>query len=251
MRLNKFLASQSQLSRRNVDNAISEGLISVNNETATLGQQLLNGDVVEFDNELFVYSEDTMTTKLLIALNKPQGVISTCDLDEPNNIISFIKENCKNPLLAQKISETRLFPIGRLDKDSRGLILLTNDGQLTYELTHPKFAHQKEYIVNTTSNIDSSFINKLRSGISFQSETGLVTSKPCFAEQVDDKVFRITLEQGYKRQIRLMTEALGNRVSDLFRIRIADIALKTQYTESTNIRLLLDLEEAEFIEIKY
>jgi 23S rRNA pseudouridine2604 synthase len=249
MRLNKFLASQTKLSRRAIDKAIIEKQIKINGEIATLGQQLKLGDLLEFENKILLYTDKPTNQRLLIAFNKAPGLVCTCDRDEPNNIIDFVENNCKDPKLKNKIKSTRIFPIGRLDKSSRGLLLLTNDGDLTYRFTHPKFAHQKEYLVDLKNNLTDSFLNDFRAGVQIDAAT---ITKPCFAEQIDKKKFRVILEQGYKRQIRLMTEKLGNKVRDLLRIRIADIGLANQYTiTNQKIRFLLDLKENEFIEIKY
>lgn len=264
MRINKFLAQKNCGSRREIDQIIESGLVHINGIKAYLGQKLEINDLVQFkDIELkFSPEELKIEPKLIIALNKPIGIVCTCDHQEPANIIDYLKEHTQYSLsqgLVEKIHQIKIYPIGRLDKNSRGLILLTNDGALTHTLTHPKFQNEKEYLVTCKNPIDQIFLDKFTSGVKISKEDindkQKVITAPCKAEIISKNQFTATLHQGYKRQIRKMTEALGNEVIDLFRIRISNLAVpdytKIHKTYKENIRILDKLNEAYFLEIEY
>lgn len=264
MRINKFLAQKNCGSRREIDQNIDSGLVSINGIKAYLGQKLDPGDKVKFkDLDLEFNPEELETqTKLIIAFNKPIGIVCTCDPTEEANIIDFLKKHPQyslSPGLIEKIQETKIYPIGRLDKNSRGLILLTNDGALTHELTHPKFEHEKEYLVTCKDPIDENFLDKFSSGVKIPKDDShdkqKVITAECQAKAISKNQFTTILHQGYKRQIRKMVEALGNEVRDLLRIRIANIAIRDYIdlhpTYKENIRILDKLNEARYLEIEY
>lgn len=244
MRLNKFLSSKGIAARRKIDEMIEAGSILVNGQKAELGQALNEGDLIEinpdpspenssieiFEKITLIFSENNNLEKIYLALNKPKGVISSCS--EKNNIIDFLAEEAVENLTREeknitkdtaKLKDLRLFPVGRLDKDSGGLILLTNDGKFANQMTHPSFEHEKEYLIKTQSPINDEFIAKIQDGIYFSKEDK--TSSPCKAWKTEDKEFHIILKEGFKRQIRRMTETLGNEVKELIRIRIVNLEL--------------------------
>ncbi len=232
MRINKYLASIGIASRREVDRLIDKQEIFINKEIAKLGQELEPGDIIEvFDNEIsFCLSEQI--EKFYLAYNKPVGIISSCS-NEPNNIIDAIN------------FEHRVFPIGRLDKESRGLILLSNDGALCHKLTHPSFAHEKEYEVECQNDLSPEDLAKLGAGLEIEIENSRkliekVITQKAQIERINPKKFRIILKQGYKRQIRLMVKSLANRVIDLYRVRIDNVNLSR-----------LNLPEGEYKRLKY
>lgn len=215
MRVNKYLASIGIASRREIDRLVTEKEIFINGKLAELGQNLIEGDLIEIFNSEIVFSNEENTEKIYIAYNKPKGIICTCSKVE-NNIIDAIG-----------IKE-RIVPVGRLDKESRGLILLTNDGELCHKLTHPSYEHEKEYEVECRDEIEN--LEKLAQGIEIEIENSKkqkekVFTQKAFVKRLNAKKFRIVLKQGYKRQIRLMVEAIANKVVDLKRIRIDQLGL--------------------------
>lgn len=221
MRINKFLAQQGIGSRRKVDELINAGAILINGKKAILGQELELGDLILYKDQKFEFQNQELE-KLYYAFNKPIGLICTCAENETNNIIEYLNKH--HPELAK----TRLFPVGRLDKNSRGLLLLTNDGNLSQELTHPKYEHEKEYEVTCKNPLASDFIEKFKSGIEiFKEDEGeKVITKPCKATQIAANKFSCILKQGYKRQIRKMVQALNNEVVDLYRLRIGQLRIE-------------------------
>jgi 23S rRNA pseudouridine2604 synthase len=231
VRINKYLALQGIASRRKIDTLIKEGLVLINGQKAELGSIVHSGDRIECKNKTYIYEGDTQE-KFLIAFNKPPGLVCTNDKKEKNNIYDYIKSHPEKFLGAQEryvlISQARLFSIGRLDKDSRGLILLTNDGELSQKLSHPKFEKEKEYIVTCMNKIDKDFIKKFQTGVEIflEDEEKTITTKKAKAKQINEFQFSCILEQGYKRQIRLMVKALKNKVTDLERIRISSYRLE-------------------------
>ena len=267
MRINKFLANKGLGSRREIDGHIVEARVLINGVVAKLGQLLVDGDQVQYFKQEFSYKEPSAKDdakregNIYIAFNKPAGVVCTCAEDEPDNIIDYLQKNpehCLTKGLMEKINANKIYPIGRLDKDSRGLILLTNDGDLTQKLTHPKYEHEKEYLVTCENNLDNIFLDKFSKGveISLNDEgTEIVETLPCSIRQTQANQFVTVLKQGYKRQIREMVKALNNRVTDIFRIRISNLALREYLTvnnKSThNIIILDNLTEGCFIELKY
>ncbi len=203
--LNKYISSSGICSRREAEKFISEGRVTINGKPTQLGNRVAKRDVVKLDGRLVVPQNVT----LYIALNKPVGIVSTTDEREPNNIIQHINY------------PDRLFPIGRLDKPSEGLIFLTNDGDIVNKILRAGNNHEKEYYVSVNKSITDDFVEKMGNGIPI---LGAVTKK-CFVEKVSDKVFKIVLTQGLNRQIRRMCEYLGYEVTKLKRTRIMNVAL--------------------------
>ncbi|WEA39270.1 23S rRNA pseudouridine(2604) synthase RluF [Lysinibacillus fusiformis] len=205
MRINKYLSETGIISRRGADKWIAEGKVTINGEPATVGSQVENGDIVCVDGK-----EVKKEQKLVyIALNKPVGITSTTERHIKGNVVDFVN----HPL--------RIFHIGRLDKESEGLLLLTNDGDIVNKILRAENHHEKEYIVQVDKPITEQFINKMGAGVDILDTTTL----PCYVEKISDKVFKIILEQGLNRQIRRMCSALGYSVKRLQRIRIMNIKL--------------------------
>lgn len=187
-------------------------------------------------------------------------MISTCDDSVSNNIISFIEQKAResDSAILDEILSTRIYPIGRLDKNSEGLMILTNDGKLTNLLTHPKYQHEKEYIVRCQKPISKNFINKFSSGVEIEINDNdqnfkIARTKPCKTVQLSDHEFQTILQQGYNRQIRKMVEKLGNKVTKLKRIRIAGLSMQDNLINPypANIITVLRLKEGAFKKLKY
>ncbi len=206
--LNKYVSDSGFCSRREADKLIEQGRVSINNQTADKGNRVKPGDTVEVDGER-IKSKARIQT-VYIAFNKPKGITATTDTKDKNNIIDFIR------------FPGRIFPIGRLDKLSDGLIFLTNDGDIVNKILRAGNNHEKEYLVTLDKDITDVFIQKMKNGVRI---LDTVTQK-CFVEQVGKNAFKIVLKQGLNRQIRRMCEALGFRVKTLTRIRIMNISLK-------------------------
>ncbi len=208
MRLNKFLSESGACSRREADTLISEGRVTINGVPATLGIQVGDGDEVKLDGD--VVGEARKKTKpVYIALNKPVGITCTTERHVAGNIVDFVNHT------------ERVFPIGRLDKDSEGLILLTNDGDIVNEVLRAEHNHEKDYVVGVDRPITPEFLDGMANGVRLFD----ATTKKCKVEKLGAKVFKITLTQGLNRQIRRMTEAFGFTVESLQRIRIMHIKL--------------------------
>jgi len=205
MRINKYLSETGIVSRRGADKWIEEGKVTINGELATVGSQVENGDIVCVDGKEVKREQQLV----YIALNKPVGITSTTERHIKGNVVDFVN----HPL--------RIFHIGRLDKDSEGLLLLTNDGDIVNEILRAENHHEKEYIVQVDHSITDEFIRKMGAGVNILDTTTL----PCHVEKISDKVFKIILEQGLNRQIRRMCSALGYSVKRLQRIRIMNIKL--------------------------
>jgi 23S rRNA pseudouridine2604 synthase len=203
--LNKYISESGFCSRREADRYIEECRVTINNIDAQKGNRVKAGDVVKIDGEPIKKKK----TAVYLMLNKPKGVTCTTDLKDKTNIIDFINY------------KTRIFPIGRLDKLSEGLIFLTNDGDIVNKILRAGNGHEKEYTVSVDKPVNNDFISKMRSGVKIQ---GVVTNN-CFVKQEGDNRFRIILTQGLNRQIRRMCEALGYRVTSLKRTRIMNITL--------------------------
>ncbi|MFK8059076.1 MAG: 23S rRNA pseudouridine(2604) synthase RluF [Polaribacter sp.] len=203
--LNKYISSSGICSRREAEKFIKEGRVSINGKPTQLGNRVAKNDVVKLDGRLV----RPINTTLYIALNKPVGIVSTTDDREPNNIIKHINY------------PERLFPIGRLDKPSEGLIFLTNDGDIVNKILRAGNNHEKEYFVSVNNSITDDFIEKMGNGIPI---LGTVTKK-CLVEKVSDKIFKIILTQGLNRQIRRMCEYLDYEVTKLKRTRIMNVDL--------------------------
>lgn len=205
MRINKYLSETGIVSRRGADKWIAEGKVTINGELATVGSQVEHGDVVCVEGKEVKREQQLV----YIALNKPVGITSTTERHIKGNVVDFVN----HPL--------RIFHIGRLDKDSEGLLLLTNDGDIVNEILRAENHHEKEYIVQVDHSITDEFIRKMSTGVNILDTTTL----PCHVEKISDKVFKIILEQGLNRQIRRMCSALGYSVKRLQRIRIMNIKL--------------------------
>ena len=221
--LNKYISSSGICSRREAEKFIKEGRVTINGKPTQLGNRVAKKDVVKLDGRLVV----PKNTTLYIALNKPIGIVSTTDEREPDNIIQHINY------------PERLFPIGRLDKPSEGLIFLTNDGDIVNKILRAGNQHEKEYFVSVNKSISEDFIQKMGSGIPI---LGAVTQK-CFVEKISDKIFKIILTQGLNRQIRRMCEYLDYEVTKLKRTRIMNVELG--YLQTGDWRELTEEEMTE------
>lgn len=205
MRLNKYLSETGACSRREADEWIAAGRVSINGTTAVLGTQVRPGDEVRVD-DLPVAAKPN---RVYLALNKPQGIECTTDRDVPENIVDFVGH------------DTRIFPVGRLDKDSEGLILLTNDGDIVNGVLRAEHGHEKEYLVSVDRPLTPAFLAGMVSGVPI---LGTVTRR-CTVTQVGRNGFRIVLTQGLNRQIRRMCRHFGYTVRRLTRVRIMHIEL--------------------------
>ncbi|HMN44499.1 MAG TPA: 23S rRNA pseudouridine(2604) synthase RluF [Povalibacter sp.] len=205
MRLNKFISETGVSSRREADSWIEAGRVTVNGQVATLGTKVEEGDVVCVDGRQIGAAKQ----HVYIALNKPVGVICTTERDVPGNIVDFVRHR------------ERIFPIGRLDRDSEGLILLTNHGDIVNEVLRSENEHEKEYVVTVDRPVTEIFLNGMASGVRI---LGTVT-KPCRIRREGPATFRIILTQGLNRQIRRMCSFFGYKVVRLQRVRIMHIEL--------------------------
>lgn len=206
-RINKYIASSGLCSRREADRLIEEGRVTVNDIVAESGMQVCGDDVVLVDGKNIIPE----TNDVYIAFNKPLGITCTTDSRDPSNIIDYIGY------------PERIFPIGRLDKNSSGLILLTNDGSIVNTLLRAENNHEKEYQVTVDRPYDDKFIKEMQSGVPVLGQITL----PCKINRVSARVFRIILHQGLNRQIRRMCEYEGYKVVKLRRIRFMNINLGT------------------------
>ena len=206
-RINKYLSEIGYCSRRAADKLLEEGRITINGVKPELGTKVSENDIIAVDGNVIGERKEQ---HVYIALNKPRGIVCTTDRRvEKDNIVDFVGH------------PQRIFPIGRLDKPSEGLILLTSDGDIVNKILRARNNHEKEYIVKVDNPIDEKFISKMSNGIPI---LGTITNK-CFVEQIGPKTFRIILTQGLNRQIRRMCEYLDFRVTKLKRIRIMNISL--------------------------
>ena len=206
--INKFISQSGRCSRREADRLIEQGRVTINNRTARKGNRVIPGDQVVVDGERI---KSKRKEQVLIALHKPKGITCTTDQKDPSNIIDYIN------------FPKRIFPIGRLDKDSTGLILLTNDGDIVNKILRVENKHDKEYVVTVDKVINQDFINQMSSGVAI---TKNKLTDPCKVIQLNNATFKITLQQGLNRQIRRMCQELGYKVKKLKRIRIMNIKLK-------------------------
>ena len=203
-------------SRRKADDFISDGRVYINGKPALLGSKVNIEDEISVDGEVIQYKDKK---KVYIAFNKPVGVECTGNHKVKDNIIDFINH------------KERLFTIGRIDKQSEGLILLTNDGDIVNNVLRAENRKEKEYIVTVNKKITTEFIDKMRKGVRIM---GKMTRK-CFVKKIHENRFKIILTQGMNRQIRRMSEVLGYRVTKLKRVRIMDIHLDTKVGEYRNL----------------
>ena len=207
MRLNKFLAETGACSRREADQWIEAGRVTVNGARAVLGTQVNDGDDVRVDGQPL----RAKPRRVYLALNKPIGIECTTDRDVPGNIVDFVGY------------PERIFPIGRLDKDSEGLILLTNDGDIVNTILRAENEHEKEYIVAVDRPLTPAFLAGMAAGVPILD----TVTNPCRLAQVGRNTFRIVLTQGLNRQIRRMCEHFGYTVRRLQRVRIMHVHLGT------------------------
>ena len=205
VRINKFLSEAGVCSRREADRFISEGKVKIDGVTAEMGSKVTKQNQVTFCDKPVKREEKLV----LIAFHKPEGIVCTTDRNEPDNIIDYIHYNM------------RIYPIGRLDKDSEGLILLTNDGNIVNKILRAENNHEKEYVVRVNKEITAEFIKKMSSGVPILD----TVTKSCKVKQIDKYSFHIILTQGLNRQIRRMCEHFGYRVVSLKRIRVMNIRL--------------------------
>ncbi len=224
-RINKYLSEVGYCSRRAADKLIEQGRVTINGQVPEMGTKIIEGDDVRVDGERI---SQPKKDHVYLAFNKPIGIVCTTDTRvEKDNIIDFINY------------PKRIFPIGRLDKPSEGLILLTNDGDIVNKILRARNHHQKEYIVKVNKPITENFLNQMRNGVPI---LDTITRK-CEVEKIDEFNFKITLTQGLNRQIRRMCEHLDYRVRKLKRIRIMNINLDVP------IGKWRDLSKAELDEI--
>lgn len=206
-RINKYLSEVGYCSRRAADKLIAEGRITINGRIPELGTKVAPGDEVRVNGELVSPSEER---RVYLAFHKPVGIVCTTDTRvEPDNIIDYIGY----PI--------RIFPIGRLDKPSEGLIFLTNDGDIVNKILRARNNHEKEYLVSVDKPFDEEFLQKMRRGVPILD----TVTRPCKVRREGRARFRIILTQGLNRQIRRMCEYLGYRVTKLKRVRIMNVEL--------------------------
>ena len=205
VRLNRYLAESGICSRREADRLIGEGKVTVDGRVGVLGDKVLPG------MRVLVSGRDIspVEKKVYIALNKPVGIVCTADPREPMNVVDYIGHS------------ERIFPVGRLDKDSQGLLLLTNDGEIVNRILRAAGGHEKEYVVTVDKPLTPEFIRRMQQGVPILDTVTL----PCRLIPTGTNRFRLVLVQGLNRQIRRMCEALGYRVTSLTRVRIMNIRL--------------------------
>lgn len=223
--LNKYLSSTGICSRREADRFIEAGRVTINGTVAKKGNRVLPGDKVIFDGQAIVNKNKLV----YIALNKPPGITCTTDLNDRDNIIDFVRH------------PKRIFPIGRLDKPSSGLIFLTNDGDIVNKILRVENNHEKEYIVNVNKPITTAFIERMSRPIPM---LGTKTN-PCKVIKLKEKVFKIILTQGLNRQIRRMCEFCEYKVVSLKRVRIMHINI-----DDLKLGAWRDLSSKELAELK-
>ena len=223
-RINKYLSEVGYCSRRRADKLIEEGKVTINGKNSEIGARVDVGDHVEVEGKRIDKLEKQKN--IYLAFNKPVGIVCTTDTRvEPDNIIDFIKY------------PRRIFPIGRLDKPSEGLIFLTDDGDIVNKILRARNKHEKEYIVSVNRPINKEFIQSMSNGVEI---LGTIT-KNCFVKQLGPRKFKIILTQGLNRQIRRMCDSLGYKVNSLKRVRIMNIKLDVptgKYREFTKEELL-------------
>lgn len=205
IRINKYLSSCGYCSRREADRILEKGRVTINGKRAELGDRVDSSQMVCVDGKPIA----EQTERIVLAFHKPAGVICTSSKKEKNNIIDYIQ------------FPQRIYPVGRLDKDSTGLIFLTNDGELMDRILRSKNGHEKEYIVRVNRPLKPEILSAMKQGVPILN----TMTKPCKIKQIDDWRFKIILTQGLNRQIRRMCEYFGYRVVSLKRVRIMNIVL--------------------------
>ena len=207
VRINKFLSEAGVCSRREADRQIEAGNVVIDGKTAQIGDRVHPGQKVFYQGKEVTKEEEM----ILIAFHKPVGIVCTAEKREKNNVIDYLHY------------PKRIYPVGRLDKDSEGLLLLTNNGDIVNKMMRSGNMHEKEYLVTVNRPVTDSFVHGLANGVPLV-ELG-VTTRKCRVEQIGKKQLRIVLTQGYNRQIRRMCEYFGYRVEKLVRVRIMNIKL--------------------------
>ena len=209
MRINKYLSAQGVCSRREADRLLEAGRITVDGVTAMCGQQVDDNSVICIDGSRI---SDEKPQDVLMAFNKPRGIVCTTTNNQgKNNIVDYIGY------------DKRIYPVGRLDKDSDGLILLTNNGEITDKILRSVNGHEKEYVVKVNKKITDTFLKNMADGVYLKELD--VTTKPCSISRINNYTFRIILTQGLNRQIRRMCQESGYKVESLTRVRIMNIEL--------------------------
>lgn len=229
--LNKRISASGYCSRREADKLIEQGRVAINGDIALPGARVLLTDKIYIDDELLKIAPPKSEDTFIIALNKPVNVTCTTDPSDRTNVIRFLNH------------PKRIFPIGRLDKDSEGLLFLTNNGDIVNKILRAGNQHEKEYIVTVDKKITSEFISKMSRGVRILGTTTL----PCKVWQISGKTFHIILTQGLNRQIRRMCEALDYKVISLKRTRIMHIKLGV--LASGKWRYLSDAEMQEMMRV--
>lgn len=229
MRINKYLSFAGFASRRKADELIKEGKITINDRIAILGDEVSKKDIVKCEDTVI----KRKSNDVILLFNKPKGIVCTSEKREKNNIIDYINY------------PVRIFNVGRLDRDSHGLILLTNMGEISNKVLKARNYHEKEYIVTVDKKITDGFLKCLREGIYLKDlET---TTRPCKVWKTKDKEFHIILTQGLNRQIRRMCKACHYKVIDLFRIRIMNLDIRG--IKEGKYREIKELEYNELLKI--
>ncbi|MEY3541919.1 MAG: rRNA pseudouridine synthase [Bacteroidota bacterium] len=207
IQINKYISNSGFCSRRDADKLVEDARVTINDDVALPTSRVQAGDIVAIDGEKIKSKQ----RPIYIALNKPVGVTSTTDMSDKTNIIRFMNH------------PKRIFPVGRLDKDSEGLILLTNDGDIVNKILRSSNNNEKEYVVTVDKELTHEMIKQMGTGVRILGEV----TKPCYIRQEGQRRFRIILKQGLNRQIRRMCETFGYKVKTLKRIRIMHIQLGT------------------------
>ena len=207
VRLNKFIADCGYCSRREADRLIEAGKVTVNGTKAEMGMRVTDDDTVIIDGKKLKREDET----ILLIFNKPPGITCTTAKDDETNVVDYINY------------PKRIYPIGRLDKYSEGLLLLTNRGDLVNGIMRSRYDHEKEYIVTVDRPVDDIFLRKMSAGVYLKELD--ITTKPCKCQKIARNKFSMIITQGLNRQIRRMCEEMGCRVMKLKRVRILDIEL--------------------------
>ncbi len=215
VRINKYLSESGYCSRREADRLIERGLVKINDEIALIGSKVTENDIVSVSGKKIQHD----VGMVYLAFNKPIGIVSTTDQAIKDNIVDYINY------------PKRIFHIGRLDKDSEGLILMTNDGDIVNEILRTENNHEKEYIVEVTRKLSDDFCEKMAQGVPILDKV----TKPCTVKQLNDFSFKIILTEGLNRQIRRMCDYLGYQVANLKRIRIMNIKLDVPVGQYRNL----------------
>lgn len=233
MRINVFISSTGFCSRREADRLVQNGRVTIDNQIASIGMDVTDTNVVKIDGKVIGKQPD----RVYIAFNKPRGIVSTTDQTKPNNIINYLNY------------PERIFPIGRLDKDTSGLILLTNDGMIVNKILRSENNHDKEYIVEVDKPISQDFIDKMQTGVEIYNpvQHAVVKTKPAIIKKINNSTFNLIITQGLNLQIRRMCKQLGYNVKTLKRIRIINI--KINDLKIGQWRYLTEKEIAELLKI--